>query len=105
MRRPPRVAKGKEVVSYETLQNGFCGGGDAGGDGGDCRPAMARHDNDGWWDNCDWVIVGWYWIPAVWGWDWSWAVVCVPDGQLAGHDDWRGDDDDDDDWWRHDGRW
>jgi hypothetical protein len=47
---------------------------------------MARHDNDGWWDNCDWVIVGWYWIPAVWGWDWgwSWAVVCVPD------DNWRG---------------
>jgi hypothetical protein len=55
-------------------------------------PAMARHDNDGWWDNCDWVIVGWYWIPAVWGWDWSWAVVCVPDDNWRGHGDWDDDD-------------
>ena len=76
-------------------------------------PAMANHDNDGWWDNCNWVVVGWYWLPAWWGWDWdwSWAVVCVPDDNWRGHDDWQGhddwddDDDDDDDWWRHDGRW
>jgi hypothetical protein len=82
--------------------------------GASAAPAMANHDNDGWWDNCDWVIVGWHWLPAWWGWDWdwSWALVCVPDDNWWGHDkwdndDWRGDDewDDDDDWREHDGRW
>lgn len=55
-------------------------------------PAIANRDNDGWWDNCDWVIVGWYWIPALrsWDWDWSWAVVCVLDDDWRGHDDWQG---------------
>ena len=23
-------------------------------------PAMARHDNDGWWDNCNWVFLPWW---------------------------------------------
>lgn len=64
-------------------------------------PAMANHDWDGWWDNCNWVIVGWHWIPAWWGWDWdwTWVLVCEPSHDWSwddNHDDW--DDDDDDDW-------
>ncbi len=23
-------------------------------------PAMARHDNDGWWDDCDWILFPWW---------------------------------------------
>jgi hypothetical protein len=73
-------------------------------------PAMADHDNDGWWDNCNWVIVGWHWIPpwfwgGPWSWDWTWSLVCVPDDNWKGHDnhgDWEDDDDDDDD---DDGNW
>ena len=64
-------------------------------------PAMAN-DNDGWWDNCEWVLFPW----------WGWYVVCEVDDSWWGHDDWQGhddwDDDNDDDhdeWWRHDGRW
>lgn len=44
-------------------------------------PAMARHDNDGWWDNCDWVFFPW----------WGWFVVCEVD------DGWW-----DDGWWDDD---
>jgi hypothetical protein len=36
-------------------------------------PAMARHNNDGLWDNCDWVLFPW----------WGWFVVCEVD------DGWR----------------
>ena len=89
--------------------------------GASAAPAMANHDNDGWWDNCDWVIVGWHWVPAWWGWDWdwTWTIVCVPndnwwddDGKRWDNDwddddddDWRGNDEWDDDWREHDGRW
>lgn len=51
--------------------------------------AMARHDNDGWWDNCDWVLFPW----------WGWFVVCEVE------DDWWWDDgrNHHDDWWWDDG--
>ena len=67
-------------------------------------PAIANHDNDGWWDNCNWVIIGWHWIPpwfwgGPWSWDWTWSLVCVPEDNWWGHDKW---DDDDDDWRGHD---
>ncbi len=60
-------------------------------------PAMANHDWDGWWDNCNWVIVGWHWIPAWWGWDWTWVLVCEPSNDWSwddNHGDWDDDDDD-----------
>src|SRR5215203_5507415 len=41
-------------------------------------PAIANHDNDGWWDNCDWVIVGWHWIPP-----WFWGALGVGTGPGA----------------------
>jgi hypothetical protein len=50
-------------------------------------PAMANHNNDGWWDDCEWVAVSWYWFPVWWGWDWDWNWVLVCDV--------------DDDWWNH----
>jgi hypothetical protein len=62
-------------------------------------PAMASHDNDGWRDNCEWVAVGWHWIPSWWGWDWDWdwIFVCNPGDNRwdnhnnhhnRHHDDW-----------------
>ena len=46
-------------------------------------PAMASHDNDGWWDSCGWS----------WSWWWGWYVVCDYDDSWWGH---GGDGDDDD---------
>jgi hypothetical protein len=52
-------------------------------------PAMTRHDNDGWWDDCDWILFPW----------WGWFVVCEVD------DDWWDDGHDHhnerhlDNWW------
>src|SRR3989337_1049259 len=110
------IARGKEIVSMRRVKVILAVLAMLVMMGASAAPAMANHDNDGWWDNCDWVIVGWHWLPAWWGWDWdwSWALVCVPDDNWWGHDewdddDWRGDDewddDDDDDWREHDGRW
>jgi hypothetical protein len=94
--RPSEVAVEKGGCLYEACQVAPRGTCDAGGDGSKrAAPAMARHDNDGWWDHCDWVIVGWHWVPAWWGWGWTWVIVCEPDN------DWWDDgrDWDDDQWW------
>ena len=56
-------------------------------------PAMARHNNDGWWDDCDWFFSPW----------WGWYVVCQVDDNWWDHDRDRNDRDNNDwdwnDWW------
>lgn len=49
---------------------------------------MANHDDDGWWDSCEWS----------WSWWWGWFVVCEPDNSWWDYDWWgpSGDDDDGD---------
>ncbi len=63
-------------------------------------PAMAHHNNDGWWDDCNWVFYPW----------WGWFVVCQVDDDWwddgnhrhdndrnhndRNHDDWEWDN-----WW------
>ena len=53
-------------------------------------PAMARHDNDGRWDNCNWVFLPW----------WGWFVICeVDDGWWDDARDHHNDRHHDNDWW------
>ena len=42
-------------------------------------PAMARHNNDGWWDDCDWVFYPW----------WGWFVVCQVDDDWWDYNNWH----------------
>src|SRR5829696_10021674 len=73
-------------------------------------PAMAGHDDDGWWDDCDWA-----WSPG-----WGWFVVCDVDDDFdrVGTTFWDDDDHcwewsrvfeewqwecDDGSWWERDG--
>ena len=51
-------------------------------------PAMASHDDDGWWDDCEWA-----WSPG-----WGWFVVCDVDEDTFWADDSDFWDDDDDCW-------
>ena len=48
-------------------------------------PAMASHDDDGWWDDCEWA-----WSPG-----WGWFVVCDVDDDFdrVGTTFWDDDDD------------
>ena len=47
-------------------------------------PAMASHDDDGWWDDCRWA-----WSPG-----WGWFVVCDVDDDFdrVGTTSWKDDD-------------
>ena len=63
-------------------------------------PAMASHDEDGWWDNCSWAYsLGWGWFLVCepedndWWWGPSWddnTVVSDDDDGNGGNG--RGDD-------------
>ena len=61
---PPEVARGKEVVSKRRVKVLLAELAMLLLSVVNAAPAMANHDWDGWWDNCNWVIVGWHWIPA-----------------------------------------
>ena len=61
---PPGVARGKEVVSKRRVKVILAALAMLVLSVVNAAPAMANHDWDGWWDNCNWVIVGWHWIPA-----------------------------------------